>query len=569
MRTKILLFLIFLITIGLLTVREAPARAQALDCPGDYLPGSLLVGWRPGASHPLASIADDLPLQQQELAPLPVSRLQVPEGQECRYLQVLRADPSVLFAELDYLAHADLAPSSFVGSNPGETFFEGLDQAQTADIPPNDPDLERQWYLEQIQAEQAWQQTTGSADILIAVIDSGIQIEHPDLQGKIWTNPGEIAGNHLDDDGNGYVNDVHGWHFYQSWNGDTYIPAQDNQVADDFGHGTHITGILAATADNGIGITGLSWRSQVLPIKVLDANGVGAYSDIALGIRYAVDNGADIINLSLGGTEPSETLKDAVDYALKKGVLVVAAAGNTGKDLLYPAALPQVIAVGASDSQDNRASFSNTGPELDLVAPGTYIYSTWYRGNYFSKSGTSMAAPLVAGVASLVWARWPALDATEVAAKILQSADDVGEPGFDPATGWGRLNANRAVLRREEAADLWLQMLVKGSSPTEGGSLEFTFGNQGMVRAQDVHLQISAQQGAETLPLYDLAIGTLPPSDGACCFYTYPLPALLPSGELTIRATLTGTTAEYNIRDNLASANVTQPYWQVLPLAHK
>ena len=180
---------------------------------------------------------------------------------------------------------------------------------------------------------------------------------------------------------------------------------------------------------------------------MLDQYGNGWYSDIAAGIVYAVDNGAKIINLSLGGARASATLCEAVKYAREtKGSLVVAATGNSGGAVYYPAACADALAVAATDRADNWATFSNHGPEVDLAAPGVEIYSTWpWLDGYFTKSGTSMAAPHVSGVAALVWSHWPAWSSDAVSEQITGTAVDVADPGWDPLTGWGRLDAAAAL----------------------------------------------------------------------------------------------------------------------------
>ena len=203
-----------------------------------------------------------------------------------------------------------------------------------------------------------------------------------------------------------------------------------------------------------------------MPVKVLDEYGSGWYSDVAAGIVYAADHGAKIINVSLGGSALSQTLCDAVAYASRTtGALVVAAAGNTGGSVLYPAACDHVLAVAATDLEDQRPYFSNFGPQIDLAAPGVNIYSTWYQtglqvSGYFTKTGTSMASPQVAGVAALVWSRWPAWTPDQVAQRLLDTAVDLGEPGWDAYTGWGRLDAAAAV-----GAPVWRIYLPLAFSP--------------------------------------------------------------------------------------------------------
>ena len=228
------------------------------------------------------------------------------------------------------------------------------------------------------------------------MIDTGIDYTHPDLAANIWNNPGEIAGNNIDDDRNGYVDDIRGWDFVNG----------DNNPADDNGHGTHCAGIIGAQANNGAGISGVNWQVSITPLKILDGSGSGEVSDAAEAIWYAKRNGASITSNSYGGTDFSQTLKDAIDGT---GVLVICAAGNEANNndqiSFYPASYssPNVISVAASDQFDNLASFSNYGAvSVDVAAPGTSIYSTYKGGTYKSMSGTSMAAPHVAGIAGLI-----------------------------------------------------------------------------------------------------------------------------------------------------------------------
>lgn len=347
--------------------------------------------------------------------------LSVPPGQEAATIAALRRNPAVKFAELDYLA-------------------------QAAEL-PDDPAWPRQWSLAQIGLPAAWSVTAGSAAVVIGLVDSGMTLTHPDLAAKVWVNAGEIPGNGVDDDGNGKVDDVNGWHFFHQWTPDGYVSGENAVVWDDFGHGTHVAGIAAAATNNGVGVAGASWGARVMPVKVLDQSGNGWYSDIAAGIIYAADNGARIINLSLGGAAASATLCEAVRYAYDtRGALVVAASGNTGGAVDYPAACADVLAVAATDRTDQRATFSNYGPEVDLAAPGVEIYSTWpWLDGYFTKSGTSMAAPHVSGVAALVWSHWPDWTNAAVSQQITVTALDVEAAGWDPLTGWGRLDAAAAL----------------------------------------------------------------------------------------------------------------------------
>ena len=405
-----------------------------------YRAGAVLVGFRGGVSRAAqqAMLASTDASLQNTIAPLGSVSLSVTPGQEAATAAALRRRPDVAFAELDYLA--------------------------TAAELPDDPAWGSQWSLARIGLPQAWNVTTGSPGIIIAVVDSGLYLGHPDLTGKVWANSGEIPGNQIDDDANGKVDDVHGWHFYQQWTPGGYIPAGNAEVTDDFGHGTHVAGITAAATNNGIGIAGISWGAQVMSVKVLDQYGNGWYSDIAAGIVFAADNGAKIINLSLGGAATSPTLCRAAAYAHQKGALLVAAAGNAGAAVLYPAACDGVLAVAATDRADQRASFSNYGPEVDLAAPGVDIYSTWpWLDGYFTKSGTSMAAPHVSGVAALVWSRWPEWDNVAVSRQIIETAVDVDVAGWDPYTGWGRLDAAAAVASGgAPSRPVYLPFVIRG-----------------------------------------------------------------------------------------------------------
>jgi subtilisin family serine protease len=313
---------------------------------------------------------------------------------------------------------------------------------------PDDEEWPQQWALSAISAPLAWD-IAHCDGTLVAVLDSGAYLAHPDLDAVWWTNPGEEPGNGVDDDGNGRIDDVHGWHFFQDCTEDECEPGQDAMIDDDNGHGTHVAGIIAAETDNGIGVAGASWGAKVMVVRVLDADGDGYYSDVAAGIRYAVDNGARVINLSFGGDEPSQLLQDAVDYAHQQGALLVGAAGNDGREVDYPGACRNVVAVAGTNSQDLRMSLSSHGPEVDLAAPAEGILSTWLKpALYRTRRGTSMATPHVSAAAALLWSWEPDLSAAELQQRLHRGADDVNadsHPGWDRYLGWGRLNMYRAL----------------------------------------------------------------------------------------------------------------------------
>ena len=270
-----------------------------------------------------------------------------------------------------------------------------------------------------IDALEAWSIITGTNDVMIAVIDTGVDYTHEDLNdGRVRTD--------IDQD---YVND-------------------DEDAMDDQGHGTHVAGIIAAETNNGTGISGVMWEAQILPLKVLNSQGSGSTDDVAAAIRYAADQGADVINMSLGSTGCSQTIADAINYAYfdgDEGAVIVAAAGNSGASIGYPAKLPPVIAVGATDHKDTRGYFSSYGEALDVVAPGVRILSTVPNNGYDTFSGTSMAAPHVAGVAGLLLAQRPDLSQGQVREILRQSANDLGQEGFDRYYGYGRVNAHQSL----------------------------------------------------------------------------------------------------------------------------
>jgi subtilisin family serine protease len=425
----------------LATVLSIPGQVSGkLIPPTPFAPGMIIVGLKSALPDDRFSTGGRSEARA-ELADMGVLFMQVPPGEEETMVERARHDPAVAFAELDYLATADGSQKKFPTQSSLDTF-------------PNDPDLARQWGLKKIGAPLVWTYSSGSPDVLVAVLDSGIQLNHPDLTGQTWTSPGEIPANDLDDDKNGKVDDVHGWHFFHQCTVNGCILGEDADVNDDYGHGTLISGVIAAKTNNAVGIAGIAGNSRILPVRVLDQYGNGWYSDIAAGIMYATDQGAKIINLSLGGDADSALLRNAVDYARARGVLVVAATGNCGDTgiscnpaINYPAAYDPVLAVGASDVSDLRASFSDYGPQMDLVAPGVGIYSTWNYGNYLTRSGTSLASPYVSGIAALLWSYDPSLSLVELETLLSETAVDIHTPGKDIYTGWGRVSTVRAFSR--------------------------------------------------------------------------------------------------------------------------
>ncbi|MDH7502454.1 MAG: Ig-like domain-containing protein [Verrucomicrobiota bacterium] len=309
---------------------------------------------------------------------------------------------------------------------------------------PNDFEFPRLWNLwntgqngglvgADISAPEAWSVTTGSRDVVVAVIDTGIDFFHPDLERNMWINPGETPGNGIDDDGNGYIDDVHGFDFV--WG--------DSDPMDDMIHGTHVAGIIGAVGNNTIGVAGVAWSVSIMALKAFDEKGEGELWHVIEALHYAGANGARIINASWGQKEDSTALREAIAELRGRGLVVVASAGNKQTDKpSYPAAFPGVIAVAAVNSCDERPFFSNHGPWIDVAAPGESVLSTVVNNRYDFLSGTSMSAPHVSGVAALVWSIRPSFTAEEV--------EDVLRNAVDPTRaaeyiGLGRINAARAV----------------------------------------------------------------------------------------------------------------------------
>lgn len=300
-----------------------------------------------------------------------------------------------------------------------------------------------------IRAMDAWKITTGS-NVIIASIDTGVDYLHEDLVDNIWNNPGEVAGNGIDDDNNGYIDDIMGWNFVDG-NADVY---------DDHSHGTFTAGIAAAKGNNDIGIAGVAWNCKIMILKTLNSEGYGLEDDAARAVIYAVDNGAKVINMSLAG-ENAPLLEYAINYAWEKGALCVCASGNedSGPDKpSYPASYANALAVGASNQADGRCTVmdwfgggSNYGHYLDVVAPGNWIVSTAPNNTYDVQCGTSAAAPFVSGVAALIWSIHPTWTNAQVFNQIIHTADDVDAAGFDIYTGWGRVNALRALTETVSA----------------------------------------------------------------------------------------------------------------------
>ena len=313
---------------------------------------------------------------------------------------------------------------------------------------PNDPLFNQLWGLNNtgqnggiagadIDALRAWDVFTGSSDVLVSVIDTGIDYTHPDLAANVWTNPGEIPGNGIDDDANGYIDDVHGWDFYNN----------DSDPMDDHGHGTHCSGTIGGIGNNGIGVAGVNWTVKIMGVKFLSSGGSGSTAGAISSIQYATLMHVKVMSNSWGGGGFSQALMDAIQAAYNAGILFAAAAGNgtTDTDVTpnYPSCynVGNVISVAATDNRDALADFSNWGlTTVDLAAPGVDVLSLAPGNQYATMSGTSMATPHVAGVAALIWGAYPAMGVDQVKSLILRSAEPIASMTGKCVTG-GRLNA--------------------------------------------------------------------------------------------------------------------------------
>lgn len=356
----------------------------------------LLVKYKPGY-HQNTFKANEFAAQEVENTPLSkigVKKLKGVDEKDMEQLhQDLLQDPAVEYVVVDYVRHA-------------------------LSITSNDPVFTQQWALAKMHLPEAWEMTQGQADVVTAVIDTGVDMDHPDLVNRLAA-------------GHDYIND-------------------DDDPDDDNGHGTMAAGIIVAATDNQTQVAGVTWQGKVMPMKVLDSKGNGNDSDVIAAIIDAADQGARVINLSLGGPESSPALQDAINYAYGKGVVIVAASGNhqsydLEKSVFYPAACDHVIAVGAIDSDSEIAYYSNYGSQMDVVAPGSNIIGLSNDGGLVAGDGTSFAAPHVAGLAALLIAYDDSLTPSQTEVYITNSTTDLGDPGWDEYYGEGLVDAYTAL----------------------------------------------------------------------------------------------------------------------------
>lgn len=403
----------------------------------EFEAGEIIVKFREGI--PQASVQSLLLAEEvsilDEMDNLGLMLLSVPEGRELEKIEELKRNPLVEYAEPNRVVQ--------IADTTAVEFHYNL---CAPDVIPNDPHYAGQWNLPRIEAPAAWDITTGSSEVVIAFVDSGVDLDHPELRDKIWTNPGEIPGNGIDDDGNGYVDDVHGWDFV-NWHG---------EPQDDYWHGTFVSSIAAAMTNNGDGMAGVSWGAKIMPVKAMDEGFDSRIWNLTGAIQYAADNGAKIINLSwqLTGSDYPQALQTAVSYAHSKGALVVAAAGDSFTNTYkYPASLDHVVSVAATDCDDGHPEFSTYNDKVDVAAPGVYILGVYcwsesgeWKCGYGRLSSTHVAAAHVSGLAALIWSVNPTLTNDEVESIIESTAVDLGEPGRDGYFGHGRIDASAAVM---------------------------------------------------------------------------------------------------------------------------
>ncbi|NIO48381.1 MAG: S8 family serine peptidase [Candidatus Aminicenantes bacterium] len=392
-----------------------------------YRPDEVLVKFKPTLTEQTikATIAAYQCKKLKRIPRINVYKIQIQNNLSVEEtLFAFKRNPDVEYAEPNYIA--------YVTETPNDPLFDLQYALYNPDSgPPGSPQGDER---ADIKATSAWEETKGDEDIVIAILDTGVDLNHPDLDDKIYSS------------GFDFIN-------------------VDSDATDDEGHGTHVAGIAAAETDNGEGIAGVAWNCKILPVKVLDNLGFGSYSEIIDGIIWAADNGADVINLSLGGDFPSTSLENALKYAYDMDIVNVAAVGNDGGAVLYPAAYDAYcLAVAATNQNDERVDFSNSaglyesnfGPEIDVAAPGYEIVSTvptWYFGPGFIPygigSGTSQASPHVAGLAALIKSIKPHLTADQIMEVIRFSADDVNfvnNLGKDNYIGYGRINMDKALV---------------------------------------------------------------------------------------------------------------------------
>ena len=544
--------LIYAIFSSSMVFAQPPASRGGLRGPGRtdaqhrFVPGEILVKFKPGT--PAARIsAVNAHIGARAIKKFPITKvhhLRLPPNVEViDAVKAYSLYPEVVYAEPNYMVHI-------------------------LDFFPNDPRFPEQWALHNtgqtggtadadIDAPEAWQISTGSADIVVAVIDTGVDYNHEDLASNMWTNPGEIPGDGLDNDGNGYIDDIYGWDFYNN----------DNDPWDDHSHGTHCAGIMGAVGNNGIGIAGVNHTVKIMALKFLSAGGSGPTSAAISCVEYAIAEGAYLTSNSWGGGGYSQTLRDAISASDAAGMLFIAAAGNDGYDTdltpHYPSSydLPNIISVAATDHND-ALTWSNWGTRsVDLAAPGagsgtTGILSTVPGNQYDWKQGTSMACPYISGAAALTWAVYPGLSNSQVKLRILATGDPI--PALvAKVLSERRLNINTCLRATATSVNVNIAFPRNNFSVLKGDTVPvvaFVTDNAGGVLSSST-LTATFSNGDPSITLYDDGAHNDEIAGDGIYAGTWE-PSNLGPTDITIVATESGLTQGQDTN----SGNVTQPY---------
>ena len=417
------------------------------------------------------------------------------------------------------------------------------------DFTPNDPGYSTQYSLPLIKAPAAWNIIQGDTSVIIGIVDTGVDWSHPDLAANIWRNWGENPDNGIDDDNNGYIDDVRGWDFGGLGNSDLTPTPDNNPMEDQPDHGTNVAGIASAVTNNGIGVASIGFKCKIMSVKtsqdnVRTSNGGALISFGFEGIVYAADNHARVINCSWGGAGYSLLGQETINYALSKGALVVCAAGNdNSSDLFYPADYDGVLSVAATGSNDVRASYSNYGHGISVCAPGSGIYSTWQPDTYATLTGTSMASPLAAGVAALVTGKFPQYTPEQVREQVRVNCDDISSlnPEYVNLLGTGRVNAFNSVSNVNSESVRAIQVAFSDEAPGGNNNGVLEPGETITVNIQFKNYLSPATSLAVSLENYNSystvvngnfsvgTMGTLQTFDNSSSKFTFTLSQSLPS----------------------------------------
>lgn len=426
---------------------------------------------------------------------------------------------------------------------------------------PNDPEFPDQYAHQLIQITNAWDISTGSHDIVVAVLDTGVDVNHPDLRANIWVNPGEIPDNDIDDDENGYIDDIHGWNFDGDNNRVSPIDDPDAVLSSVSGHGTMVSGVIAGVGNNGEGVTGVNWACSVMVLRLSDSM---TSDQVAAALDYAAANGAHIANMSFGsdefGPEGDLLVQEAIDRAYAAGVLLVASAGNSDNTIPnYPAAYPNVMAVASTDGEDIKTGHSSFGPWVDIAAPGTDIVTTDMGGDgqYIATAGTSFSGPYVAAVGALVLSLDPSLSHLEVRAILENTSDPVYYGDLAPELGYigtGRVNAYRALKEAGRPFPLGeiAQPRMGKTLPRDGNDVDIVL----LMQGESYALAYSSYGNDEWLLVSE---GEVSADANGLVHLTLAHPG---AGTYTLRLTVTGDGATHtDVKDFAIEAFSRQAHW--------